>query len=285
VIGVRADAQAKGIELPPLPWHMAVIYWQFRDAVPDFHRLDIDISIDRDIPETYNLYISPVNSTLNGAGFYGGLQTNINGWMSRTDRRRVHRGKGGIFSRWSEDKMTPIGLDHVDLPVDGLCESAGYEGEFCSVRRPYAWTKGTYVFSLIKEETVMFRNAPHTWVALEIAERGRPETFRIGRLLFSGETLALHRNIAAFLEIYSTEKIRASDVPEATVTLGFPRINGRELPVQGVMTTYPRTGVASSPNVAEVRAEWKNVLVRIAPVVRPSSEDQVYQNIVLEGAY
>jgi hypothetical protein len=280
--GVRKDAQLKNIELPSLPWHMMVIYWSFKDSIPDFKRLDIDISIDRDIPDTYNLYISPVNSAFNGEGFYGGLQTNINGWKNKDDRKRVHSGKGGIFSRWSKDKAEPIGLEYVDMFENGLCESAGYEGEFCSVRRPYTWTKGVYIFSLIKEETVLFKDAPHTWVALELTDKNKSEAYRIGRLLFRGNTLELRRNIAAFLEIYATEKIPSSDVPEAVITFGYPRINSEELPVHNVTAMHTTSGMASSPNVAEVTSENNDISVSIAPVVKPQSKNVIRQVIVLE---
>ncbi|MDR0711647.1 MAG: hypothetical protein LBF67_04825 [Prevotellaceae bacterium] len=282
-IGVWADAQLKNIELPSLPWHMMVIYWHFKDSIPDFNRLDIDITIDRDIPDAYNLYISPVNSDFNGETFYGGLQTNINGWANKESRKRVHPGKGGIFSRWSKDKKTPIGLEHVDMLENGLCESAGYEGEFCSVRRPYPWTKGVYTFSLVKEETVLFKDTLHTWVALEVTDKNKSEAYRIGRLLFLGDTLKLRQNIAAFLEIYSTEKIPKSDIPEARVTFGYPRINGRELPLYNVMAMYPTSGQASSPNVAEVTSENNDISVSIAPVVKPSSKNNIYQFIELKG--
>ena len=160
-------AQMRNIELPNLPWHTMVIRWAFKDSIPDFQRLDIDVSINRDVSTAYNLYIAPISATdFNGARFYGGLQTNIGGWKSKTDHTYLNPGKGGIFSRWSKTEKEPIGLDYVDVLENGLCESAGYEGEFCSVRRPYQWTKGTYLFSLIKEETILFKEVPHTWVRM-----------------------------------------------------------------------------------------------------------------------
>ena len=74
-------ATAAGIELPPRPWHVANIWWEFDDAVKHFESLEIDVSIDRDVPETYNLYISPCGlAKINNLQFYGGIQTNINGW-------------------------------------------------------------------------------------------------------------------------------------------------------------------------------------------------------------
>ncbi|MCU0782331.1 MAG: arylsulfatase [Akkermansiaceae bacterium] len=88
-------AKAAGVELPRSPWHVANIWWDFEKEIPNFESLEVDVTIDRDVPETYNLYIAPVGVALiNKLQFYGGLQTNVNGWANRTDRTRVHPGKG-----------------------------------------------------------------------------------------------------------------------------------------------------------------------------------------------
>jgi hypothetical protein len=166
---------------------------------------------------------------------------------------------------------------------NGLCESAGYEGEFCSVRRPYTWTEGTYTFSLVKEESLLFKGTQHSWVALDLTNKNKSETYRIGRLLFQGDTLQLRRNIAAFLEIYSTEKIPFSDVPEAIVTFGYPRINNKELPLNKVTAVHTTTGIASSPNVADVTSKDNDISISISPVVRPQPDNPIHQTIVLKN--
>lgn len=105
-------AKAAGVTLPGIPWHVANIWWDFEKPVEHFTSLEMDVTVDRDVPSGYNLYISPCGiAQINGLQFYGGIQTNINGWAGKESRGRVHRGKGGIFSRWSGDKKTPIGLD------------------------------------------------------------------------------------------------------------------------------------------------------------------------------
>src|ERR1041384_1323240 len=107
-------AKAVGVTLPKLPWHVVNIWWDFAKPTEHFESLAVDVSIDRDVPATYNLYISPCGlGKMNGQQFYGGLQSNINGWANATNHTRVHPGKGAIFSRWSSDKKTPIGLEHV----------------------------------------------------------------------------------------------------------------------------------------------------------------------------
>src|SRR4051812_12992561 len=107
-------AKAAGVALPKSPWHVANIWWDFEGPVEHFETLEIDVTIDRDVSSDYNLYVSPCGiAKINGKQFYGGLQTNINGWPNKESRERVFPGKGAIFSRWSDDKKTPIGLDHV----------------------------------------------------------------------------------------------------------------------------------------------------------------------------
>ena len=140
-----------GIRLPPRPWHMADVWWSFEKPTSNFEKLEVEVTIDRDVPDSYNLYVAPVGiARINGIDFYGGLQTNVNGWASKKSRTRVHPGMGAIFSRWAQDKKTPLSLDNVRTVKNGLCESAGYEGSFCSVRRPFKWGKGTYVYSIVK---------------------------------------------------------------------------------------------------------------------------------------
>ena len=105
--------------------------------------------------------------------------------MSRRAARRIndmqslrrhpdeHRARisGAIFSRWSADKKTPIGLDHVRVAgEDCVVESAGYEGEFASVRRPFSWTKGTYTYSITKGETETVNGKECTWFTCRVKD-------------------------------------------------------------------------------------------------------------------
>src|SRR5512147_3220154 len=79
----EAMASAAGVQLPHLPWHLVNIWWELEQPFPHFESLEMDVTIDRDVPPTYNLYISPCGSgKINGQQFYGGLQSNINGWKN-----------------------------------------------------------------------------------------------------------------------------------------------------------------------------------------------------------
>lgn len=261
---IELDAQAKGIQLPPSPWHLTDIWWDFETPKSKFHRLDIDFQLNRNVSKEVNLYIAPLGlAQLNGIKCYGGIQTHIGGFPNKTSRQRVSKGKGGIFSRWSSNPNKPIGLDYVDLFPDGFCESNGYEGEFCSVRRPYAWKAGRYTLSLLKEETIIYKNTPHTWFSLNILSHQSKKTFKIGRLLFEGKTFTLNKNYAAFVEVYGH-----SDIPEVTITFDVPRINGKT-PSSIHATAHRPTRNGAAPNCAEVKSTaQKQISVKIAPVLR-----------------
>ena len=53
-------ASGLGVKLPPRPWHLADVWWKFEKPVENFESLDVEVSIDRDVPDTYNLYVAPV---------------------------------------------------------------------------------------------------------------------------------------------------------------------------------------------------------------------------------
>jgi hypothetical protein len=250
-----------GIELPPRPWHLVDIWWNFEGPIPHFESLSVDVTIDRDIPSTHNLYIAPVGvAKINGLQFYGGLQSNINGWASKESRTRVHPGKGAIFSRWSHDKKQPIGLGHVRTAVNGLCESAGYEGQFCSVRRPFAWSKGTYTYSIVKGDTETVDDQPHTWFHCLVRSHETGMTTYIGSLRFEGTDFTFWSRQAAFAEVYATHKIPRAGIPKVTITFGYPLINGSTPPLKNASAHYNPSG---SPACATARKDDTTVVVEI----------------------
>lgn len=265
-------AKAVGVELPSRPWHVANIWWDFEGEVKDFESLEIDITIDRDVPDTYNLYVSPCGiAKINGLQFYGGIQTNVNGWPDKKSRTRVHPGKGGIFSRWSADLKTPIGLDHVRVAApECLVESAGYEGEFASVRRPFTWTKGTYTWGITKGETIEQDGRPETWFTCWVIGQNKNERTEIGSLRFEGESFTFWARHSAFVEVYATSKIPRSGIPKVNVSFSTPRLNGKVPNLKKVSAYYPdaKAGGAGSPDCANVVAEGDQAVVQVGPIFR-----------------
>lgn len=263
-------AKAVGATLPKRPWHVVNFWWQFEKPVEHFTSLEVDVTIDRDVPSTYNLYVSPCGvAQINGLQFYGGIQTNINGWVSDENHERVFPGKGAIFSRWSSDKKTPIGLHHVKTAgPDCLVESAGYEGEFASVRRPYAWTKGTYTWSISKGETEQVDGKPATWFHCRVkdhAKSGPEAVTEVGSLRFEGEDFTYWPKHSAFVEVYATAKIPKSNIPKVNVAFGWPRLNGAKAPVNKATVFYPNTGPVG-PDCANAKADGESVIAGLGPI-------------------
>ncbi|MES2920396.1 MAG: hypothetical protein V4819_02550 [Verrucomicrobiota bacterium] len=264
-------AESVGVTLPKLPWHLINIWWEFEKPVEHFTSLEMDITIDRDIPSSYNLYVSPCGiAKINGLQFYGGLQTNINGWPNKESRERVFPGKGAIFSRWSGDKTTPIGLEHVKVAgPDCVVESAGYEGEFASVRRPFAWTKGTYTYQIEKGETENIDGKAHTWFHCRVKDSGGA-IHEVGSLRFEGTDFTFWDRHSAFVEVYSTAKIPKSGIPKANITFGHPRLNGSKVALKKASAYYPdpTKGTTGSPDCAWVKADGENCRVEIGPIFK-----------------
>lgn len=261
-------AASAGVALPKSPWHVANIWWDFVQPVEHFTLLEIDVTIDRDVPSTYNLYISPCGiAKINDLQFYGGLQTNINGWASKESRERVFPGKGAIFSRWSADKKTPIGLEHVRVAApDCVVESAGYEGEFASVRRPFAWTKGRYTYCIEKGEAEEVEGKPCTWFHCRI-KNDQGLVTEIGSLRFEGSDFTFWARHAAFVEVYSTAKIPKSGIPKVNIAFGWPRLNGQKVALKKASAYYPDlVSKPASPDCAWIKANGENCVVEVGPI-------------------
>jgi hypothetical protein len=262
-------AKAAGIELPHRPWHVANIWWEFEKPIEHFESLEVEVTVDRDVPATYNLYVSPCGiAQINGLQFYGGLQSNINGWASRTNQTRVHPGKGAIFSRWSSDKKTPIGLEQVrESGPDCLVESAGYEGEFASVRRPFAWTKGTYTYQIVKGATEVANGRTNTWFTCRV-KTGQGKAQEIGSLRFEGSDFTFWAKHSAFVEVYSTAKIPTSGIPKVNVTFGYPRVNGEKPALRRAHAYYPSKTGPASPDCAWIKPEGDSIRVEVGPIFK-----------------
>jgi len=255
--------------LPPQPWHLAHVWWTFAQPTPHFESLEVDVTIDRDVPATVNLYVSPCGiAQINGLDFYGGLQSNINGWANATNQTRVHPGKGAIFSRWSSDKQTPVGLENVRIAgPDCLVESAGYEGEF-------AWTKGTYTYQIAKAQTEVTDGKTNTWFTCRVKD-ATGNAREVGSLRFEGDDFTFWARHAAFVEVYSTAKIPRSEIPEVKVTFGYPRVNGQPPQLQSARVNHPAPREQSaSPDCATAVADGSTVVVTVGPIFEREAKDR-----------
>jgi len=259
-------------KLPHQPWHTADLWWVFKNPTPHFESMDMDVTIDRDVPSTFNLYISTCGlGELSGVRFYGGLQTNANGWPTKEPGDRVFIGKGGIFSRWGEKISTAYARG-----IEGThFEAAGYEGDFVSVRRAFQWTKGTYTWSLRATDTETVDGRDYTWIGCFITSHETGLTNYIGSLRFEGKDLTYWNQHSAFVEIYSTARIPTSEIPEVKVTFGYPRINGKMPGLKYANVNHPANGeMSSSPDCATAVADGSNVVVSLGPIFERKRADR-----------
>ena len=243
------SVEAGGIRLP---WHTTDLYWNGSRTVDNVKTIGVTFTVDRDVPDSVNLYIAPMGGQhLNNTMFYGGIQSNVNGWPSPTERKRVHPGPGAIFSRWGGE---PVSIDAARPVENGLCESAGYEGEFVSVRKPIRWKAGTYTWQLRREEAEEIEGAPYTWFACFLIDHDREQEHRVGALRFEGSTFAFNGRSTSFVEIYATSKIPFSAVPKLSVVFQPPVVNGETLHPRNVSVFHPRKGGPGSPSPVIGRA-------------------------------
>lgn len=264
-------AKAAGVTLPPAPWHVANVWWELERPVQHFESLEVDVTIDRDVPDTYNLYVSPCGIA------------KINGWANCTNGTRVHPGKGAIFSRWSSDLKTKIGLGHVrEAGSDCLVERAGYEGEFVSVRRPFQWTKGAYTYQIVKGATEITDGKANAWFTCRVKDSAG-EVHEIGILRFEGGDFTFWAKHSAFVEVYSTAKIPHSGIPKVNVTFGWPRLNGQPPALKRVHAYYPSKTGPASPDCAWIKADGESVRVEVGPIFKRDEAQRRHALLIERG--
>lgn len=212
LIAAEAPVQEAQSEFPPPPWHLVDIWWDIGQDTP-FESYSIDVDISDDVPSTKNLYISPIGlGHLNKIPFYGGVQTQVDGYTKR-DQRLRQIGPGFIFSMWGQRS-----LDAIRPSVSGFCQSSGHEGDFVSVRRPCEWKKGKFTYKIVKMDREDVDGKPMTWVGAFVYSHVKDENVFVGALRFKSENLVLDRTVASFVEVYGP-RISVSEIPTVTVTL------------------------------------------------------------------
>lgn len=255
VLGAAPSAQEEK-QYAPMPWHLVDIWWDLGHDTP-FESLAVDVTISDDVPASVNLYIAPIGlAHLSKTPFYGGIQTQADG-NTKKDQRLRTIGPGFLFSMWGERSLEAI------RPADGgLLQSSGHEGDFVSVRRPYAWTKGKYTYRLTRMDQVEIDGQPHTWVGAFVYSHAKDENVFVGALRFKGEKLVLDRKVANFVEIYGRRR-PVADIPHVTVTFGSPVVNGKPVNNPRAEAIYPK-GV---PDYAQAVAKEGSLVIAVGSPV------------------
>jgi len=233
------------------PWHLVDYWWDFGKET-EFKSYEVDFNLSNDVDPKVRLYIAPIGlGYLNKVPFYGGIQTQSDGYLVHPHpRRREYIGKGAIFSRWNERDIKATRKSK-----GGLFESGGYEGDFISVRNKCRWTKGRYTYRIKRGKTETINGKEHTWVEASVFSHADKKTVSIGALRFPGAKLILGRRLAGFIEIYGP-RIPLTSIPKITVTFEAWRINGKATPPKSALAYYPR----NVPQYAQSKAEGKQVI-------------------------
>lgn len=208
----------------PTPQGMAYAWWHWAEGQAS---LAVDFTIHTNVADWSDrngLYLAPVQGRIADTGFYFGLQTDV----SRPGVGGI--GKGAIFSRWGTRA-----LSHARLAPNGFAESAGHEGDFIGVRRPYDWSAGTYRARLARYDS----DSHGDWFGLWITDTTRGRTTWIGALRFprAGAPAMIAPSFASWVEVYGAP-IRLLDIPAWHVSITAP-LGGwdAELPIY-VDTVY-----------------------------------------------
>jgi hypothetical protein len=250
--------------LQPPPWHLIDIWWNIGQDAP-FESYSIDATISDDVPPTVNLYVAPIGiAELSGTKFYGGIQTQADGYTKR-DQHLRQIGPGFLMSMWGERSPEAIRPS-----AGGLWQSSGHEGDFVSVRRPYEWKKGKYTYRVVRMDRELVEGKPSTWVGAFVYVRETDENIFVGALRFPGESLVLSSRLASFVEIYG-RLIPVEEIPKVTVTLGNLRVNGQVLPHPSATAVYPK-GV---PDHADAVARDGQLVVRVGEPIADRKQRQV----------
>jgi len=235
---------------------MMNLWWEM-PAAPDFQSLDIDVRVKGEVdPAKINLYIAPIGlGQLNGVNFYGGIQSNIGGYAVSPDSPKgaYHKGKGAIFSRWGHHDLD---TSFVRAAADGLVEAAGYEGDFASGRRPYAWGEGSYTYSLRKLTYEKDKDGKEwTWVGAFVTDKATGHFTFISSLKFPGRTLAFWGRNSAFIEIYGGKPVDIAALPALEIAIGHPRVNGKPAEIRSLALVHPDQGPVSPPILSGALSE------------------------------
>jgi hypothetical protein len=259
------DDSRKGEKMyAPMPWHLVDTWWDIGQETP-FESLAVDVTLSDDVPSTVNLYIAPIGiGHLSKTAFYGGIQTRADGYTKKDQKLRTI-GPGFLFSMWGER-----GLDAIRPADGGLFQSAGHEGDFVSVRRPFEWKKGKYTYRLTRMDQQMIDGKPHCWVGAFVYAHETNENLFVGALRFKGEKLILDRKVANFVEVYG--RLRpVADIPKVTVTFGPPVVNGTAAKSPTAEAIYPK-GV---PDYADTEAKDGSLVIAVGQPVEAREKRRV----------
>jgi hypothetical protein len=231
---INSDIMTKSYAITPLNGQIGGIhyaYWNF--GTPLFTTFEINFKV-YDYPRNSDgsisndgLYFQMNQATINGHGFYYGIQNTV------TNPATQVSGRGFIFSRFGTTD-----LSNIQIAPNGFTEAGTYEGPFISVRRYYDWKPQSYKFKLIKTST----DAVGDWYSIYLKDLVTLQEEFMGAIRFPLVPLnqqGISNNGISWTEIYS--KVNANTpLPNWHISVSNPVVNSNTNFVN-VLTSYSQT--------------------------------------------
>jgi hypothetical protein len=133
------------------------VHWELDEPAAT---VEWDVTVATDPGSAVGEYLALFNGTIDGSLCYLGLQTDV---AHPPSGRGI--GKGLIFSTW-----WTFDAEDARVPDDGFIELGTHEGRFVGVRRPFAWTSGSYRVTLARAAADARGITTHDWFDLTIVE-------------------------------------------------------------------------------------------------------------------
>jgi hypothetical protein len=234
--------------------------WDCQVDSAQLDELSIEFFLTRDLRDGDTVYIAPLFGRINGQGFYSGIQTDVRGWKSKTDRTDIQIGRGLIFSRWAESGHR-IPLYYAEGGSKAVYESDNYEGSFVSVRKPFRWSAGTWCLDIRRQSTTE-KDQRYSWFKSYLIDTRSGTEIWIGSLRFDGTSFAVSRSFTSFIEVYGATH---NGIPQLEIGFAPPKINGMECGNRDVHLLYQSNTPARYRRYVSVSRESKWIVASIDP--------------------
>uniref|UniRef100_A0A7V4TX94 DUF3472 domain-containing protein n=1 Tax=Candidatus Caldatribacterium saccharofermentans TaxID=1454753 RepID=A0A7V4TX94_9BACT len=180
------------------------VWWHFYAG--SFREVTVSFTIHEDFPTRDGMYLQMYQSEINGIPFYFGIQTRVGKpGFGLT-------GKGVIFSRWGTRDLT-----NAEVAPGGWTESAGYEGDFISVRKGYDWKAGKYTMRIAYVRSDTLGDWYGVWIGDENAVEEYAGSLRFPRAPERNPGIA--DGGGTWTEIYYRETTPGSTLPRWWVSV------------------------------------------------------------------
>jgi len=199
------------------------VFWNF--DTPYFNSLTINLTILYEPDNRDGLYFQMYQATINGVGFFFGLQTR----MYNPIKHIV--GKGILFSRWETKN-----LSNVKTVEEGWSENDDYEGDFVGIRKLYDWSNHSYQFKLqyIESDDV------GDWYGVWINDLDESTQEFLGSIRFpitSSNKTGISDGGITWTELYY-KKVELTPIPTWHVSIDGIHVTDNKIPAKSATSSY-----------------------------------------------